>query len=140
LIKKIRKETAMQQMLAALDGIINESKVVGTQLSGRFAAVLRDSMRQTLSSQKRIMGGYTRSRLRFNYLQFVQAFEGMSYLKLEILKKRKERLYSNKKQDEGKRGDIQFVERNAKQYFWDFNGEFWADELGDYVFALRSEC
>ena len=32
------------------------------------------------------------------------------------------------------------VERNEKQYFWDFNGEFWADELGDYVFALKSEC
>ena len=27
-----------------------------------------------------------------------------------------------------------------KQYFWNFNGEFWADELGDHVFSLKSEC
>ena len=63
----------------------------------------------------------------------------MSYLKLEILSRRKDRLYSGV-QDFGKRGDIAYLQRSQKQYFWNFNGEFWADELGDYVFALKSEC
>ena len=28
----------------------------------------------------------------------------------------------------------------GRLYLWTFNGEFWADELGDYVFSLKSEC
>jgi hypothetical protein len=65
----------------------------------------------------------------------------MSYIKLEILALRKERLYQVESESKkSKRGDIKYIQRNDKQYFWTFNGEFWADELGDYVFALRSEC
>jgi len=57
-----------------------------------------------------------------------------------MLALRKERLYKAETQVGTKRGDVKYIERNDKQYFWTFNGEFWADELGDYVFALRSEC
>ena len=63
----------------------------------------------------------------------------MSYIKLEVLAQRKAKLYSFDETDRS-RGDLKYIERNEKQYFWDFNGEFWADELGDYVFALKSEC
>ena len=63
----------------------------------------------------------------------------MSFIKLEVLARKKQSLYEPKSKS-GKRGDIRYIERNDKQYFWDFNGEFWADELGDYVFALGSEC
>ena len=63
----------------------------------------------------------------------------MSYIKLEVLAQRKSKLY-NFDDKKKKRGDIKYIERNDKQYFWNFNGEFWADELGDYVFALGSEC
>ena len=64
----------------------------------------------------------------------------MSYIKLEMLSQKKRRLYEQADNGKRQRGDIQYLPRNEKQYFWDFNGEFWADELGDYVFALRSEC
>ena len=64
----------------------------------------------------------------------------MSYIKLEVLAQRKEQLYRSDVIPGTKRGDVKYIERNDKQYFWTFNGEFWADELGDYVFALRSEC
>jgi hypothetical protein len=57
-----------------------------------------------------------------------------------VLAQRKERLYQTDVVEGKKRGDVKYIERNKKQYFWTFNGEFWADELGDYVFALRSEC
>jgi hypothetical protein len=39
-----------------------------------------------------------------------------------------------------KRGSLGRPSLKDNQYFWQFNGEFWADELGDYVFALRPEC
>ena len=38
------------------------------------------------------------------------------------------------------RGDISYLTRNEKQFFWSFNGEFWADELGEYSFSLDSKC
>ena len=37
-------------------------------------------------------------------------------------------------------GDIKNLKRDSGQYLWNFNGEFWADELGDYVFSLKSSC
>lgn len=86
------------------------------------------------------LGGYVRSSLVAKYAELFTAFQSMSYIKLEVLAQRKERLYSTDTQPGTKRGDVKYIERNDKQYFWNFNGEFWADELGDYVFALRSEC
>jgi hypothetical protein len=65
----------------------------------------------------------------------------MSYIKLEILARKKDQIYQ-KRRSYGfrSRGDIQNLKRTDKQYFWTFNGEFWADELGDYVFSLKTEC
>jgi hypothetical protein len=72
----------------------------------------------------------------------IRSFEDMSYIKLEILSRRKSELYDDISADglNRKRGDIVNLKRTDKQYFWNFNGEFWADELGDYVFSLKSEC
>jgi hypothetical protein len=64
----------------------------------------------------------------------------MTYIKLEVLGRRKEQLYFASNDVNRSRGDIRYLKRNDKQYFWTFNGEFWADELGDYVFSLKSEC
>ena len=87
-----------------------------------------------------MLGAYVRNRLIEKYSILFRAFQQMSYIKLEGLSNKKRDLYANFSNKDRERGDIQYVTRNKKQYFWDFNGEFWADELGDYVFALRSEC
>ncbi len=97
------------------------------------------NLEEAVRSQKMIIGSYIRGKLSSYYSQLYNAFEGMSYIKLEVLAQRKAKLYSFDKKDR-KRGDIKYIQRNEKQYFWDFNGEFWADELGDYVFGLKSEC
>jgi hypothetical protein len=140
-IKRVRKDMAVKQLIDSLAGMIKESEKLSMVASGGFAGVLRENIRQQIKSHKKIIGAYTRSKLRQGYFEIVEAFSGMSYLKLEILKMRKKQLYSSGgEKDSGKRGDVKYVPRNEKQYFWDFNGEFWADELGDYVFALKSEC
>ncbi len=69
-----------------------------------------------------------------------KAFEGLSYIKLEMLSLKKDSLYDVSSAQDRMRGDIKNLQRNDRQYFWKFNGEFWADELGDYVFSLKSEC
>jgi hypothetical protein len=32
------------------------------------------------------------------------------------------------------------IERNSTEMYWSFKQEFWADELGDFVFNLPSRC
>jgi len=94
--------------------------------------------------QRDLIGAYVKTSLG-NYLDQVdKTLQSMSYVKLEILGKKKEsiisRPYGNESEGARERGDYIFLKRTDKQYFWDFIGEFWADELGDYVFALKSEC
>ncbi len=103
--------------------------------------ILIDNLKDSMTAQRNLIGAYVRTNL-FNKIRSIKkAFEGMSYVRLEILSRRKDELYSSNSSDGARnRGDIAYLKRNEKQYFWTFNGEFWADELGDYVFALRSEC
>ena len=78
----------------------------------------------------------------FKTLEKVQYFSGeMFKINLEIISKKKDLIYSNKKliADRG-RGDLSHVNRQKTEYFWSFDGPFWADELGDYSFGLKSNC
>ena len=105
-------------------------------------AALNENLRESLSLQRNLIGSYVRGQLQLYAAQVVRAFEDMSYIKLEVLSKRKTELYDDVSMREtGRaRGDVAHLRRTDKQYFWTFNGEFWADELGDYVFSLKSEC
>ena len=105
-------------------------------------AALNENLRESLSLQRNLIGSYIRGQLQLNAAQVTRSFEDMSYIKLEVLSKRKTELYEDVslRTDNKKRGDVAHLRRTDKQYFWTFNGEFWADELGDYVFSLKSEC
>ncbi len=105
-----------------------------------FRKTLALNLRESLRLQRELIGSYVRRRLIQFRNQMTKSFEGMSYVKLEILGGKKTDLYSFNASTKRDRGDIAYVSRNEKQYFWTFNGEFWADELGDYVFSLKSEC
>ncbi len=62
-------------------------------------------------------------------------------LNLEIISQKKDLIYSNKKLiADRSRGDLSNVKRNKFEYFWTFEGSFWADELGDYSMGLKSNC
>lgn len=62
-------------------------------------------------------------------------------LNLEILSRKKDLVYSNRKLvSDRSRGDFDNVKRSKFEYFWKFNGSFWADELGDYSLGLKSNC
>ena len=101
---------------------------------------LLENLKEALLLQRNQIGAYVRRRLVVYSEQLKKSFEGMSYIKLEILSNKKSTLYGKDLKSDRYRGDILNLERNEKQYFWTFNGEFWADELGDYVFSLKSEC
>lgn len=66
----------------------------------------------------------------------------MFNLKLELLSKKRDEIYNAKALAEAprQRGSDSNVNRKSNQYFFDFNGSFWADELGDYSFGLQTSC
>lgn len=140
LLKVIEKEEAYQEIRSHLLAVSDEFRSVRGRSRTRTRRILLRNTAEVLKMQKRLLGSYIRSRLVTLYADVYKAFQNMSYIKLEILSKQKEKLYSFEEDKKGKRGDIKYLERNEKQYFWNFNGEFWGDELGDYVFALRNQC
>jgi tetratricopeptide (TPR) repeat protein len=140
-LKSIRKEAAFIEMKGALSLALAEYNQLRKRTSNTsLKANLMKNIQTALDEYRSTIGGYVRSGLVSKYSELYSAFQGMSYIKLEVLAQRKEKLYQSDVIQGKKRGDVRYIERNDKQYFWTFNGEFWADELGDYVFALRSEC
>ena len=95
---------------------------------------------------RKLGGLYVRERLDTEYRSMLKNVQMMDIVKLEILQKIKSKLQNkgiNRSEDEfgnEVRGSLGKPNIFSDQYFWTFNGEFWIDELGDYIFALRSEC
>jgi hypothetical protein len=92
-----------------------------------------------INSQQAVIGIAAKAKLEKYAYDLRKSFQAMSYMRLEVLGRKKESLYFDTKLTK-KRGDVKYLKKTEKQYFWDFIYEFWSDELGDYVFTLPSEC
>ncbi len=140
ILRSIGKDWAYKEMKSALLAALSEYNQLTKLPNSSMNVNLERNIKTVAEDMRNTIGAYVRSGLVSKYAELYSAFQGMSYIKLEVLAQRKERLYQTDLAKKKKRGDVKYIERNDKQYFWNFNGEFWADELGDYVFALRSEC
>jgi hypothetical protein len=141
LIESMKKNYALKEMILMLKKSYYElNKINGLRLKSSDKLFLKKSIKETISIQKKLIAGFIKQRL-FNYNQeTVKTLNDLSNIKLEILSKEKSTLYKRKKYNKRERGSLEYLKRNDKQYFFTFNNEFWVDELGDYVFALKSEC
>ncbi len=117
-----------------------EYATISSWRTSRLKEFATDNLKESLKLQRDLIGSYVKRNMSLKFSQLDNAFSQMSYIKLEVLSRRKNEIYSFQNDPTLKRGDLQYLKRNEKQYFWTFNGEFWADEIGDYVFALKSEC
>lgn len=95
---------------------------------------------------RKLGGAFIRERLDTEYSSLLKNVQTIDIIKLEMLRRAKRKVennFINESTDEfgnPKRGSLGTPRVRTDQYFWLFNGEFWIDELGDYVFALRPEC
>lgn len=91
-------------------------------------------------------GIFVRNRLDAEYKSMLANIKTMDIVELETLRRARRKIETstlNEGEDiwgEKKLGSAERPPIADSQYYWDFNGEFWNDELGEYVFALRSEC
>ncbi len=98
-------------------------------------------LRFTLDRMERIINKNVKEYFYF----FINQINFFSYemfnIKLEIISRRKDLVYDNKKLVSTRaRGSYDNVNRESDEFFYTFNGAFWADELGDYSFGLKSNC
>lgn len=136
----ITRDPAFKGIKLGLHEATNEYQALKGKNNTKFKNSLLRNLSDVLTVQRNIFGGYIKKQMISKYANLYRAFQYMSYMKLEVISQKKAELYAPVSNENQKRGDIKYLKRNDKQYFWTFNGEFWADELGDYVFALRSEC
>jgi tetratricopeptide (TPR) repeat protein len=67
--------------------------------------------------------------------------ESMFNLKLEVLAKQRDLVYKSRDiRASRSRGNVKNLDKSKYQEFWSFNNAFWADELGEYTFALDNNC
>lgn len=140
LLESVLRDAAFMELIDSFNIGRDEIERVKGINNSKMRKVFLSNLRESLLLQRDLIGAYVRKSLHLNIDYLDKSFEGMTYIKLEVLGRRKEQLYFATNDVSRSRGDIRYLKRNDKQYFWTFNGEFWADELGDYVFSLKSEC
>ncbi|OFZ21507.1 MAG: hypothetical protein A2X94_08960 [Bdellovibrionales bacterium GWB1_55_8] len=109
---------------------------------GGFSGFAEQVLQWRLRTIQLLGGVFVKNSLLDYHSALISDFEKMAFIKLEMLKQAKDRLQvrnASTKDGERERGDVE-PSRRSYQYYWSFNGEFWNDELGDYVFGLESEC
>lgn len=81
----------------------------------------------------------------FSFINDIHRFSyEMFNIRLEVLSNKRDQIYTQKagaqEEEKRERGQLKNVNRKPTEQFYEFTGEFWADELGDYSFGLPSQC
>jgi len=112
-------------------------RMEGTKINSKAKAF----MKQAVANMEKLINQHAKEYIYF----FLNSINYYSYemfnIKLEIISKKKDLLYENKKLISNRaRGNVDNVKAGEYEFFYGFNGEFWADEIGDYSFGLKSNC
>lgn len=140
LLKMITADPAFTEMFNSFQNARYEFQKLKEVNNIKLRKVLTDVVKNSLILQRDLVGSYVRKVLHEYYFQINRTLENLSYVNLEILDRRKSILINDITSTNRSRGSINNLVRSEKQYFWNFEGEFWLDELGDYVFSLKPEC
>jgi hypothetical protein len=143
LITQTRKQVKFNLDLASLKAAKDELALI-KKLKNKndFTNGLEVNLESTIA----FIGAKINFYIKKEIFTFINEIHKHSYsmfnLKLELLSKKREEIYNTKSDQliDRNRGSENNVNRKMNQYFFDFNGSFWADELGDYSFGLKSQC
>ncbi len=109
-----------------------------------FGGFLENVIQWRKKSIELLGGAFAKNSMIDLYQELLADFDKISYIKLDMLSKAKAALEHKQAMSADENGVMKKgkadINRKDYQYFWSFNGEFWLDELGDYVFSLESEC
>jgi hypothetical protein len=143
LVTQTRKQVKFNLDLASLKAAKDELALL-KRLKNKndFTEKLEGNLDSTISFISAKINYYIKKEI-FTFINEIHKHSfSMFNLKLELLSKKRDDIYNAKALAANKRdrGSDVNVNRKTSQYFFDFNGSFWADELGDYSFGLQSSC
>lgn len=141
IMTRMKKQTRFSLDFNAIFKINQEMKRIQQNEKG----VIKEKLVPHLAEVKENMISKINYNAKTDIFQFLDSIPFLSQelfkLNLEIISRKKDLVYSNKKLiADRSRGDLSNVKRNKFEYFWTFEGAFWADELGDYSMGLKSNC
>ncbi len=120
------------------------ARMTGANGNSGLSAFLTEVLKWRRKTIHQLGGAYVKNSLIDHHSVLVADFEKISFIRLEMLGRAKDKLIrktmSAKAEDEERTRGVVRPSRKDNQMFWTFNGEFWNDELGDYIFGLESEC
>lgn len=136
----VSTEAAVNNEAAAIGKFALMQRLGSREPGSGFPGFLDQVLKWRVRSVKLLGGAFVKNSLIDYHAAMMSDFDKMAFIKLEMLSRAKDKLLARKTSTESRsRGNIE-PSRRDDQYRWGFNGEFWTDELGDYVFGLESEC
>ncbi len=143
MITQTRKQVKFNLDIMSLKAAKDELQLI-RKLKNKndFTQLMEDNLDNTLEFISKKINTYIKREI-FTFINEIHKHSySMFNLQIELLSKKREEIYNAnvEAKTERARGSIDNVNRKIDQYFFDFNGSFWADELGDYSFGLESKC
>ena len=143
LITQTRKQIKFNLDLASLKEAKEELNLIrNLKNKNAFTKGLDANLESTIGFISNKINFYIKKEI-FTFINEIHKHSySMFNLKLELLSKKREEIYNSKldQAHDRVRGTENNLKLKSQQYFFDFNGSFWADELGDYSFGLNSKC
>lgn len=141
IVTRMKKQTRFSLDFNAIFKIDQEIK----RIEQNEKNVIKDKLLPHLQEVKENLTSKINYNSKTDIFQFLDSIPFISQelfkLNLEIISRKKDLVYFNKRLiSDRSRGDYSNVKRSRFEYFWKFDGSFWADELGDYSLGLKSNC
>ena len=141
LVTQVKKKVKFSVDVVNYKKAQNELKYLRKMKKGLFRKFLIKDLKTEISWRAKHLN-YLLKVSMFDFLNDIHRFSyEMFNIKLEIYARQRNLVYENKRLVSYRsRGSDKNIDRNDSQQFYNFRGEFWADELGEYSFGLKSNC
>lgn len=145
LVLETMRKPYMSSLVENLSYLNKEIKVIENQYHDTNARKILSSLNDIKSFYtKLIISGFRKEV--FSALKDIKRVTDYFYnIKLDLITRKKDLVYSGKNTEKKtpqstKSSQKLMFDISKEDNFWTFDGEFWADELGDYSFSLNSQC
>lgn len=141
LMMQVKKQVKYSLDILPITRAENELAQIAKLPKNVFTSYLHDKVAAELTARKQHLNNFIAHSM-IDFLNQIHRYsKELFIIQLEVLAKKRTLLYQDQKLiSDRSRGDLTQVKRKSTQHFWHFSGAFWADELGEYSFGLKSNC
>ncbi|MBT7609384.1 MAG: hypothetical protein HN576_06495 [Bacteriovoracaceae bacterium] len=142
LLKGYRKDTKFFSFRSAMTRLKSETKLMKKYKSNEFKKIVLE-LKKYQAYVRLDFDNFLLSLTRDYYKQIERTNKKFLRLKLGLGIRRQKNIIKKSQttfKDDFVDLDLSQIDNLDEKFIWEFKGGFWADELGDYAVALRSQC